>query len=181
MAVTRLVELDDAAEVAAMLRANRAFLAPWDPVRREEYFTDDGQRRQIKEMLRQYEGGATLPHVILDGGRIVGRVTLSNIVHGPFQSAQLGYFVAAAANGRGLASAAVAEIARIAFTELGLHRLEAGTLVHNAASQRVLTRNGFIRYGLAPRYLKIAGEWQDHVLFQLLADEYSDAAAVRGA
>ncbi len=46
--------------------------------------------------------------------------------------------------------------------------MEAGTLVHNLGSQRVLERNGFVRFGLAPQYLRIAGRWQDHVLFQVL-------------
>jgi ribosomal-protein-alanine N-acetyltransferase len=55
--------------------------------------------------------------------------------------------------------------------EAGLHRLQAGTLLHNAASQTVLRRNGFTPIGVAPRYLRIAGRWQDHLLFQLLADE----------
>jgi ribosomal-protein-alanine N-acetyltransferase len=57
---------------------------------------------------------------------------------------------------------------RVAFEELGLHRIEAGTLLHNVRSQRVLERNGFVRFGVAPAYLKIAGAWQDHVLFQVL-------------
>jgi ribosomal-protein-alanine N-acetyltransferase len=35
-------------------------------------------------------------------------------------------------------------------------------------SQRVLEHNGFLRFGLAPQYLRIAGRWQDHVLFQKL-------------
>lgn len=170
-ATTRLIELGDAAEVAELLRANREFLAPWDPVRPDEYFTDDGQRALIKEVLRQHDGGTALPHVIVEDGGIVGRITLTGIARGPFQSCHLGYWVAAHANGRGVASAAVARITGFAFAELGLHRVEAGTLVHNAASQRVLERNGFRRYGLAPRYLKIAGEWQDHVLFQLLAEK----------
>lgn len=53
--------------------------------------------------------------------------------------------------------------------ELGLHRIEAGTLPRNVASQRVLERNGFERFGLARRYLQIAGRWRDHVLFQKIA------------
>ncbi|SNY12953.1 GNAT family N-acetyltransferase [Paractinoplanes atraurantiacus] len=170
-ATTRLTTEGDAAEIGALLRANREFLTPWEPVRPAEFFTDEGQRRLIKETLRQYEGGATLPHVIVDDGRIVGRVMLTGIARGPFQSCHLGYWVARDANGRGIATAAVGRIAGLAFGELGLHRVEAGTLVHNAASQKVLERNGFRRYGVAPRYLKIAGEWQDHVLFQLLADD----------
>lgn len=65
-----------------------------------------------------------------------------------------------------MATAAVAEAAEIATMDLGLHRLQAETLVHNAGSQRVLEKNGFSRYGLAPKYLLIAGHWQDHVMFQ---------------
>jgi len=110
-------------------------------------------------------------HVILEADRIVGRVTLSNIVRGPFQSCNIGYWISSADNGRGHATAAVAEIAELAFSELGLHRIEAGTLPHNVASQRVLQRNGFERFGFAKRYLQIAGQWQDHVLFQKLAPD----------
>jgi len=69
-------------------------------------------------------------------------------------------------NGRGLGTAAVREIVDLAFGPLGLHRVEAGTLRHNIGSQRVLERNGFVRFGTAPAYLKIAGSWQDHVLYQ---------------
>jgi ribosomal-protein-alanine N-acetyltransferase len=90
-------------------------------------------------------------------------------VRGAFQSCHLGYFVGSADNGRGVASAAVRAIIRVAFEELGLHRIEAGTLLHNAASQRVLEHNGFVRFGVAPEYLNIAGEWQDHAMYQLVA------------
>ena len=170
-ATTRLVATRDAPAMAALLRANRGFLAPWDPVRSDEYYTDDGQRRVVEDMLRQHTAGQAVPHVIVLDDRIVGRIALTNVVRGPFQSGTLGYWVAADVNGRGVATAAVAAIVRLAFDELGLHRIEAGTMVHNAGSQRVLERNGFRRYGLAPRYLRIAGEWRDHVLFQRLADD----------
>lgn len=112
-----------------------------------------------------------VPHVILgDAGRLAGRITVKDIVRGPFLSCQVGYWVSAAHNGRGLASAALANIKRVAFDELGLHRIQAGTLVHNERSQRVLLRNGFVRIGMAPNYLNIAGRWQDHLLFQVLND-----------
>jgi ribosomal-protein-alanine N-acetyltransferase len=163
---------DDAPILAGLVRTNREFLAPWEPVRGEEYFTDAGQRVSIGASLAEHERGRGLPCVIVDGdGTVVGRVNLNNIVRGASQSASLGYWLAQSAGGRGIATAAVRDIVRVAFGELGLHRIQADTLVHNAASQRVLERNGFVRIGLAPRYLKIAGRWQDCILHQLIADQ----------
>ena len=57
------------------------------------------------------------------------------------------------------------------FDTLRLHRLEAACLPRNEASIRLLERVGFSREGLARRYLKINGRWQDHVTFALLEDD----------
>jgi [ribosomal protein S5]-alanine N-acetyltransferase len=161
--VIRPLELDDARELAALVVENRSFLVPFEPEREERFYTVDGQREWIaNDALRAF--------AILDGDRIAGAVTMSNIVRGPLQSANLGYWVAERLGGRGLATAAVGEAADVAFGELGLHRLEAGTLVDNVPSQRVLEKNGFEPIGLARRYLRIAGEWRDHLLFQRTAD-----------
>ncbi len=169
MSVTRLLTIEDAPALASLARANREFLAPWDPRHREEYFTAGGQREVVRNALSGHRQGSGLPHGILDEtGRLVGRITLSGIVRGPFQSCSMGYWVAADHNGRGLATAAVREMIGVTFGELGLHRIQAETLPHNTASQRVLERNGFVRFGLAPGYLAIAGRWQDHILYQLL-------------
>ncbi|HTT30364.1 MAG TPA: GNAT family protein [Solirubrobacteraceae bacterium] len=168
MATTRLIAVEDAPALAQLLQQNRAFLADWEPIRPEDYFTVDGQRRMIQEALDSYGDGVRVSHVILDDRRIVGRVTLSNIVRGPFQSCNLGYWVSQADNGRGFATAAVGDIRQIAFDTFRLHRIEAGTLLGNVASQRVLERNGFVRFGVAPGYLNIAGVWQDHALYQAL-------------
>ncbi len=112
------------------------------------------------------------PRVILnDAGRVTGRITLSETIRGPVQSCSLGYWVSAGDNGRGLATAAVGEVVAVAFSDLGLHRVQAGTLAHNVRSQRVLERNGFTRIGMAPAYLNIAGRWQDHILFQVVAEQ----------
>ncbi len=171
MRTTRLVTLADAGEITEMVRANREFLAPWEPSRDDDWFTTERQRDGIRALLVEHDRGTCLPHVILDeDGRLVGRITLSGIVRGPFQSGSLGYFVSAEANGRGRATAAVGRMVRLAFDEFGLHRVQAGTLLHNVRSQRVLRRNGFVPFGVAPAYLQIAGEWQDHVLFQRVSE-----------
>ncbi|MBV9854950.1 MAG: GNAT family N-acetyltransferase [Streptosporangiaceae bacterium] len=174
MSTTRLVTVGDALVLAELLRVNRDFLAPWEPPRSDNYFTLDGQRAVILDALARYERGTALPRVILaDSGRVAGRITLSGIVRGAFQSCSLGYWVSAADNGRGLATAAVGDIIRVAFDELRLHRIQAETLLDNVRSQRVLERNGFARFGMAPQYLNIAGKWQDHLLYQRLNNGYA--------
>jgi len=146
----------DADELEAARAANEAFLAPFSPPR------PDGSSAPEQPGAWRF--------AIVDDGAIVGTISLTNVVRGALQSANVGYWVDKSHNGRGLATAAVAEVVAIAFGELGLHRLEAGTLVDNLASQRVLEKNGFERIGLARRYLHIGGDWRDHVLFQRTAD-----------
>lgn len=107
--------------------------------------------------------------MILDeNGNVVGRITLDGIVRGPFQSCSVGYWVGEAHNGRGLVGTALRLIKRIAFDELGLHRIQGETLLDNIASQHVLVRNGSEQIGMAPKFLKICGQWQDNTLYQVL-------------
>ncbi len=153
-------------------------MAPTEPDRDEGFYTVEGQSQIIGLALTEHQAGIRLPHVILDDdGSVVGRATLNEIVRGPLQSASLGYYVDGRRNGRGLASRATAEMVSIAFGELGLHRVQAGTQPENLASQRVLIKNSFRQYGYAPEYLKLAGEWRDELLFQRLATDLVDEPA----
>lgn len=124
------------------------------------------------EGLQAAENGTALPMVIADeAGTLVGTLNINSIIRGAFQSASIGYWVSQDRNGEGFASAAVAAAKQIASDQLGLHRLQAETLIDNEASQRVLTKNGFVQYGQAPEYLKIAGRWQENRLFQVTFPE----------
>jgi [ribosomal protein S5]-alanine N-acetyltransferase len=163
------VKPDDAPVLTKLLAESRELMEPWEPSRPEDYFTEERQREVIAEALKMYEQGTAVPHVIVgDDGEVVGRITLNTIVRGPFLSCSVGYWVGAEHNGRGHATRAVADIKRVAFEEQGLHRVEASTLLDNVRSQRVLERNGFARFGVAPTYLKIAGKWQDCALYQVV-------------
>jgi [ribosomal protein S5]-alanine N-acetyltransferase len=163
-----MATLDDVPVVTALATAHREALAPWEPERGDDWFTVDRQRELMVAALNEHARGTTVPLVITDGGEVVGRLTLNGVTRGALQSASVGYWVSPAAQGRGLATRALGEAVALAFGELGLHRLQAETLLHNTASQAVLLRNGFRPYGVAPEYLKIAGRWQDHVLFHRL-------------
>jgi ribosomal-protein-alanine N-acetyltransferase len=168
----RLLTPADAPALSGQRLASRAFLAPWEPIRHAGHDTPAGQRADIEAALEQHARGQGVPLAILDDdGSVAGRINVNSVVRGAFESCSLGYWLAADRTGRGLATGAVRAVVALAFGDLGLHRVEAGTLLGNRASQAVLARAGFTRYGLAARYLRIAGEWQDHVLFQRLADD----------
>jgi len=133
---TRLVTPEDATVIAELQTRNRAFLAPWEPVREDTYFTVVGQRADIATALERHERGESLPLVVLDrDGEVAGRLTLSGIVRGPFLSCSMGYWLSEDRTGQGLATEAVEAAVHIAFDEMGLHRVEAGTLRSNSASQ----------------------------------------------
>jgi [ribosomal protein S5]-alanine N-acetyltransferase len=171
MTSCRLITPDDAPALAQLLRLNRDFLAPWEPLRADDYFTEDAQRIGIQDALREHEQGRNLPLVMVDEeASVIGRITLNGIVRGAFQSCSVGYWVGQPEGGRGVATAALKQVISVAFGELGLHRIQGETLLDNFASQKVLERNGFVRIGMAPEYLKIAGRWQDVILYQLIND-----------
>ena len=169
MPVTRLILPTDAEALADVLSRNQQAMVEVEPVRPDAYYTARGQFAIIQAALERHSAGLSLPRVILDGDEVVGRVNINEIVRGPSMRGVIGYFVDGAVAGRGLASAAVDEAVRIAFGRLGLHRIEAGVKVGNDASARVLERNGFTRFGVARDYLKLAGRWHDHVLYEKIA------------
>lgn len=166
----RLLQAEDAAALAAAYRRNRNHLEPWEPARGPSYFTEQGQRNDIRRKLRELDLGLAWPLVITDGDEIIGTLTLMSIARGALQSANVGYWVDQRHVGRGIATASLRWAAELAQQDLSLHRLQAGTLLHNVASQAVLRRVGFTEIGVAERYIKIAGRWQDHLLHQLLLE-----------
>ncbi|GAA4916023.1 ribosomal-protein-alanine N-acetyltransferase [Nonomuraea thailandensis] len=169
--VLRLAAEQDAEALHSAYVRNRDHLKPWEPRRPEEFFTVEGQATRLKALLEQQGRGQAVAWVLADGDRVVGRMTLSDIVRGPFLNAHLGYWIDSEYLGRGLTTQAVREVCRISDQDLGLHRVAAATLLHNQASQSVLRKCGFELFGTAPRYLEIDGRWQDHRLFQLILND----------
>jgi len=158
----------------AELRArSRSHLVPWEPQWSRDELTRDAFRRRIRHYqreLREDLGYAFFIYRDTDEA-LLGGLTLSNVRRGVTQAAAVGYWIGLPFARRGYMSSALSTILRFAFDDLNLHRLEAACMPHNAASIRVLENNGFRREGLARRYLKIDGVWQDHLLYAILMDD----------
>ncbi|RKN84212.1 GNAT family N-acetyltransferase [Paenibacillus ginsengarvi] len=164
--VLRVLEEADADLALDYVTRNRAFLAPWEPAREPEYFTIESQTRVLRNEAELIKTGSMIKLWIFkteQPERAIGTVTLSNIVRGAFLSCHLGYKLDQSELRIGYMTEAVREVVRYAFEELGLHRIEANIMPRNEASMNVVCKLGFYEEGLAYRYLKINGVWEDHI------------------
>jgi [ribosomal protein S5]-alanine N-acetyltransferase len=162
----RLIELADAPAIAEHLARDAKATSRWDPARPAEFYTAEGQVKRIELLLDQHRGGLTWPGVIVSGGVVIGQVTVTAILRGPFQKGFVGYWVATTAQNQGHASRAVALTLQVMTEELGLHRAEAFAQAENIPSNIVLEKNGFTKWGLARSHTYIAGAWRDEVFWE---------------
>ncbi len=168
----RAPEASDYESWAGLRLASRDFLVPWEPQWPSNDLSRTSFRSRVKRYWRDIEDDAAYPFFIFtnDGRTFLGGLTLSNVRRGVAQIATLGYWVGAPFARQGYMTAALRLVTPFAFEHLHLHRIEAACLADNKASIALLQRNDFAREGLARRYLKINGLWQDHLLFARLAD-----------
>ena len=131
--------------VLAFELANRAYFATFISDRGDEYF--DHFTEQHNALLAEQEAGTCIFHVLIDeDGAVLGRFNLVNIEDG---TAELGYRVAQHVAGRGVATATVQDLCRLAAARYGLRTIRAATTHDNVASQKVLAKAGFVPAGPA--------------------------------
>lgn len=160
-------------EWAALRGESRTFLEPWEP----RWALDELERSAWRVRLARYQDefiqGTAAPFFIYENasGKLIGGITLGNIRYGVAQSGHIGYWIGERYAGRGFMVDAVRLVVRHAFDTLRLHRIEAACIPDNGRSVRVLEKAGFRREGLLRSYLRINGEWHDHYLYALIADD----------
>ncbi|WP_414170846.1 GNAT family N-acetyltransferase [Streptoverticillium reticulum] len=131
--------------VLAFELANRAWFAASISDRGDEFF--DRFTERLGVLLADQEAGVGAFYVLVaEDGSVLGRFNLYDIQDG---TAELGYRVAQHVAGRGVATASVRELCRLAAARHGLHTLRAATSHDNAASRRVLAKAGFVPIGPA--------------------------------
>ncbi len=152
--------------VSEYYSVNRAFLEKFEPKRSEEFFTLRFQESQLveEEQLRSEKRGYRFYLVEnAEPQKVIGTISLSNVVWKAFCSCFMGYGLDAEHGGRGYMTEAVSLVTKHAFEELGLHRIEANVMPRNKASLRVLEKNGYENEGMSRKYLNINGVWEDHI------------------
>lgn len=160
----------DPAAVLEFESTNRTFLAPYEPLRDERYFTLEHWTEQINTYRQLEQSGAARRFYLFakdDPESAIGRIGFSNIVRGVFHACHLGFALAESACGRGFMTEALRASIAFMFETENLHRIQANYLPSNERSGRLLNRLGFVEEGRANYYLHIAGRWQDHILTSL--------------
>ena len=168
--VLRAPQMSDYPAWAELRATSRDFLVPWEPLWALDELSRASFRRRVRHYLHDMREDMGYALFVYDtqSPALVGGITLCNVRRGVTQSCTLGYWVGAAHAKQGYMTAAVRAVVPFVFDSLELHRLEAACLPTNTASMRLLKRVGFTREGLARRYLRINGDWRDHVLYALL-------------
>lgn len=175
----RPVRLRDGAVWSRIRLTDRAHLEPWEPVAEVDWETRHSVTSwpSICSGLRaEARKGRMLPFAIELDGEFCGQLTLGNVTHGALRSAWIGYWVARAVTGGGVATAALALGLDHGFGPVMLHRIEATVRPENAPSRRVLAKTGFRDEGLLRRYLEVDGAWRDHLLVALTVEEMQTSA-----
>jgi ribosomal-protein-alanine N-acetyltransferase len=139
----------------------------------EPWFSAPQTIESWHDFIRRRLGPQDLGFVVrrTSDAALVGFFDITNIVRGVFQSGYLSYFAVSGYEGQGFMSSGLKQLVGHAFTELGLHRLEANIRPENAKSISLVKRTGFSREGYSPRYLKLGGVWRDHERWAILAEE----------
>ncbi len=176
----RPIERGDQAAWKEVRSRNHAWLRQWEATRPPG---DEAPlvtfSTMVRDLRRQATAGRCLPLVITVRGEFAGQVTVNNIVGGSARFGSIGYWIDQRFAGHGHVPVAVALTSDYCLSALRLHRLEVAIRPENAASLRVVEKLGYEEFGYAARYLHIDGDWRDHRLFAVTAEEVPDGVLAR--
>jgi ribosomal-protein-alanine N-acetyltransferase len=150
------------------MQRNREFLAEWEPLRNEEYYTLEYQKNQLENQIADSTALKLWISKKGDEDNVIGAMGFTNIVKGVFLNCYLGYNLDKNEVNKGFMTEAIKKGTEIMFNEYGLHRIEASIMPRNIRSLKVVQKLGFHEEGLSIRYLKINGVWEDHLHMVLL-------------
>ncbi|OAB43614.1 GNAT family N-acetyltransferase [Paenibacillus glacialis] len=169
----RPLQKDDSRSLLDLRILTRSVYAAYEPRQYESFYTLHEQQQLILRRIHDAENDHAYMFGIFNmNGKLIGQITLSNVVRGVGQFADVGYFIDPEEKNKGYMTAALHLILKYSFQSLALHRIQAAILLDNQPSRRVLEKVGFQPEGIARQFIKINDQWQDHQTFAILADEY---------
>lgn len=180
----RPLRAGDESDWARIRGSDPQWFAPWDSTRPPGSLGSPQTFKALaRTMARRARRGEALPWAIeyhdAKAARFVGQLTVAPITGGSVESAQMGYWIDPAWAGRGIMPIAVALATDHCFQVRRLHRVEIAIRTENTKSLAVVGKLGFRHEGRRDRYLHVAGDWRDHEIFVLTAEEVPQGVLAR--
>jgi [ribosomal protein S5]-alanine N-acetyltransferase len=166
----------DARAWAEVRRSNEQWLSKWEPTPYGTWHDLNSPaafRAVHADLRRAARQGSAMPFAVCYDDRLVGQLTLGNIVRRAFCSGYAGYWIDARHAGKGITPTALALVVDHAFSVGGLHRIEVNIRPDNLASRRVVEKLGFRQEAYHHRYLHIDGDWRDHLGYAMTTEDVS--------
>ncbi|MCJ8053188.1 GNAT family N-acetyltransferase [Shinella curvata] len=167
----RLPRFHDYRQWYQLRSESRRFLEPWEPTWRGDELTESSFRARVIRNEQEFSSGQAVPLLVFERAEktLLGGLTVGYIRRGAAQCCMVGYWMGERHAGQGHMFGALKLVIPYIFSSLQLHRIEAACIPDNTRSIRLLEKAGFRQEGYLREYLKINGEWRDHVMFSLLA------------
>ncbi|MBO9630443.1 GNAT family protein [Shinella sp. M31] len=167
----RLPRFHDYRQWYQLRSESRRFLEPWEPTWRGDELTESSFRARVIRNEQEFSSGQAVPLFVFERAEktLLGGLTVGYIRRGAAQCCMIGYWMGERHAGQGHMFGALKLVIPYIFSSLQLHRIEAACIPDNTRSIRLLEKAGFRQEGYLREYLKINGEWRDHVMFSLLA------------
>lgn len=159
---------------AALRYESRDFLRPWEPSWPSDALTRGAFVRRIRRQAADWHADQAYSFLMFAqiDRALLGGLGLSNVRRGVAQMGSLGYWIGERHARQGYMTEGVLAVLAFAFRHLGLHRVEAVCLPTNEASRRLLAGAGFHEEGCARAYLRIDGQWRDHLFYGILREDF---------
>ena len=164
----------DALKWQKLRMSSKSFLVPWEPSWDASSCTRRAYLRYFKNSnyLANMDRAYSFLIFKIDDKALLGGINIGNVRRGVSQSASLGYWIGEKHSRNGYMKEALKLLIPSLFVDLRLNRIEAATLEENIASKNLLKKIGFKKEGVLRKYLKINGNWKDHILYGLLENDF---------
>ena len=163
----------DALKWQKLRLSSKEFLIPWEPSWDAYSCTRRAYMRYLKNSYYLANMDRAYSFLIFSKkeNNLLGGINIGSVKRGVSQSASIGYWIGKEHARKGYMYEAINILLPSLFIDLRLNRIEAATLEENSASRQLLKKIGFKKEGLLRQYLKINGNWRDHILYSYLNDE----------
>lgn len=164
---------DMASEVTDYFIRNKDFLKDVEPLRPDEYYTEEYQKKLLLDEYLFVNGKTMFKFWITkkDSKKVIGVIYFNGIFFGSFKSTFMSFRLDKDEINQGYMSEAIKKGMEIVFNDLGLHRIEANVMPKNKPALNLLEKLGYYNEGIAKKYLKIDGVWEDHIHMVYLNEE----------